>query len=646
MHTTVSTTGNFTLKNTGSFCRYIVVLLLFVGLQNGLLLAQSSRQQFMNKRREIRINKINPLVQNNFKAFSGAGTVNRGQCDFTLDSAHATNNPIAQIIQSLAGPGIAISNIQSNLPASSSFYGSFTCGSAAKLGLESGLILTTGSVYNAKGPNSESGKTGDNFPALPAYSLLDQIANGTGYDAVWVAFDIVSNTDSIKFDYVFASEEYKEFVGSQFNDVFGFFISGPGITGNQNLAVLPGSTTPVTINSINHLTNSDFYIDNDYDEWIINGGQLPPGIDAVRFANFEYDGLTRILTARAKVTPGKVYHLILAIEDVGDEILDSGVFLKAGSITGGACNMTLSATHTDLTCPGANNGSINLTIANGKAPFDIKWSNNATTEDINNLVAGNYTVTVIDASPCLKTLQVTVGTGSATVTPSVTIGSAPGNTVCAGTNVIFTALPTNGGTAPSYQWKLNGGNVGTNSNIYQSTSFANNDSIEVVMTSSLGCAVPRSVTSNNVFMTVTTAVTPQVSIESSSSYVCTETLVTFTATPVNGGTPSYQWKLNGNNVGTDYYKYENSGLSAGDIISVSMTTTLGCVTTSTAVSNSITMEASSSSITYYRDLDGDGYGNSSSGTIQACGKSAGYVSNNSDCNDNNAAIFAFAISFT
>jgi hypothetical protein len=65
-------------------------------------------------------------------------------------------------------------------------------------------------------------------------------------------------------------------------------------------------------------------------------------------------------------------------------------------------------------------------------------------------------------------------------------------------------------------------------------------------------------------MTVTTAVTPQVSIESSSSYVCAGTLVTFTATPVNGGTPSYQWKLNGNNVGIDYYKYENSNLSAGE----------------------------------------------------------------------------------
>jgi hypothetical protein len=70
-----------------------------------------------------------------------------------------------------------------------------------------------------------------------------------------------------------------------------------------------------------------------------------------------------------------------------------------------------------------------------------------------------------------------------------------------------------------------------------------------------------------------------------------------------------------------------------------MTTTLGCVTTSTVVSNSITMEASSSSTTYYRDLDGDGYGNSSSGTIQACGTTAGYSSNNSDCNDNNAAVY-------
>ncbi|HEU5168686.1 MAG TPA: MopE-related protein, partial [Chitinophagaceae bacterium] len=225
---------------------------------------------------------------------------------------------------------------------------------------------------------------------------------------------------------------------------------------------------------------------------------------------------------------------------------------------------------------------------------------------------------------------------SSSIQPSVSI-TADLTYICQGELVTFTATPTNGGN-PTYQWKLNGNNVGTNSNIYQSTSFANNDSIEVAMTSSLGCAIPQAVSSNNIFMTVTTAVTPQVSITTSANYVCPGTLVTFTATPTNGGTPSYQWKLNGNNVGIDFYKYENSNLSAGDVISVTMTTTLSCVTTSTAVSNSITMAAASSLITYYRDLDGDGYGNSSSGTIQACGATNGYVSNNDDCSDNDAAV--------
>ena len=222
-------------------------------------------------------------------------------------------------------------------------------------------------------------------------------------------------------------------------------------------------------------------MDNDFDDYISPGN--PPTIDATRFANFEYDGLTKVLTARAKVNPGQTYRLILAIEDVADGAFDSGVFLKGGGITGGACNMTLSANFTDVTCPGANNGSINLTIANGIAPYNIKWSNNATTEDLANLPPGNYTVTVIDASPCLKTLQVTVGTGTATVTPSVTIAPSPGNTICAGTNVTFVAIPSNGGTTPSYQWKVNGVNVGTNSNTYQNAALANGSKITCVMTS-------------------------------------------------------------------------------------------------------------------------------------------------------------------
>ncbi len=589
MRTTASTKRNLASRPiTKSYCRHLIIVLLLVGLQNDLLFAQSSRQQLLEKRKAMRIIKSNPLIQGS-KPNSRILTSNKGQCDFTLDSVHATNNPLSQIIQSLAGPGITISNIQSNLPASSSFYGSFTCGSGAKLGLENGLVLTSGSVLSAKGPNSESGKTEFIFPALPGYSLLDGIANGQGFDACWVAFDIVSNTDSIKFDYVFASEEYKEFVNTEFNDVFGFFISGPGITGTQNLAVLSGTTIPVTINSINHLTNSQFYIDNDFDDYISPGN--PATIDATRFANFEFDGLTKVLTARAKVIPGQTYRLILAIEDVGDEILDSGVFLKGGSITGGACNMTLSATHTDLTCPGANNGSINLTIANGKAPFDIKWSNNATTEDLNNLPAGTYTVTVIDASPCLKTLEVTVGTGTATVTPSVTISSNPGSTICAGTNVTFTATPTDGGTAPSYQWKLNGANVGTNSNTYQNAALTNGAKVTCVMTSNAACVNPTTATSNEITMTVTAAIVPSVSIAANpGTTICSGSSVTFTATPTNGGaTPSYQWKLNGTNVGTNSNTYQNASLPNGAKVTCVITSSLPCTNPTAATSNELTI---------------------------------------------------------
>ena len=421
--------------------------------------------------------------------------------------------------------------------------------------------------------------------------MLDGIANGDGFDAAWVAFDIVSNTDSIKFDYVFASEEYKEFVASSFNDVFGFFISGPGITGTQNLAVLPGTTTPVTINSINHVDNPQYYIDNDYQEFLINGDQIPPSLDATRFNNLEYDGLTKVLTARARVTPGQTYHLILAIEDVGDEIYDSGVFLKGGGITSGACNMTLSATRTDLTCPGANNGAINLTIANGKAPYIINWSNNATTEDLTNLAPGTYTVTVTDASPCQKTLQVIVGTGNSTFVPSVLIAANPDETICTGTNVTFTATPTNGGATPSYQWKLNGANVGTNSNTYQNAALANSAKITCVMTSSLACANPTTATSNEITMAVTAAVAPSVIIAANpGNTICTGTSVTFTATPTNGGaTPSYQWKLNGANVGTNSNTYQNAALTNGAKITCVMTSSLACANPTTATSNEITM---------------------------------------------------------
>jgi hypothetical protein len=566
------------------FIKVLVLLLISIGINKDLLNAQS-RQQFLEKRKAMSVDKSNRSYRTNVKPNSRLLRPNGTLCDFTLTPADASNNTLAQIIQSLVGNGITVSNIKTNLPATSDIYGSFSCGTSV-VGIESGLILTSGSIQNVNMPNSFSGFTTEN--GLPGDTLLlARLTDSMGYDASIVSFDIVSNTNKISFQYVFASDEYNEFVGSEYNDVFGFFISGPGITtnigiaGTQNIALVPNSPAPISINTVNKNLNSQYYINNEFED----------ESDTTRFYHLEYDGLTTVLTATATVQPGIKYTLTLAIEDVSDMLYDCGVFIKGGSITSGPCNMTLSAIPTPATCQGATNGSINLTIANAIAPVSIQWSNGATTEDISNLAPGTYTATVTDASPCQKILEVTVSAGSSTSTPSVIIAANPGNTICAGTNVTFTATPTNGGTTPTYQWKLNGNNVGTNSNIYQNTALTNGAKITCVMTSSLACANPTTATSNEITVAVTAAVAPSVSIAANpGNSICTGTSVTFTATPVNGGaTPSYQWKLNGANVGTNSNTYQNAALTNGDKVTCVMTSSLACASPTTATSNEITM---------------------------------------------------------
>ena len=232
-----------------------------------------------------------------------------------------------------------------------------------------------------------------------------------------------------------------------------------------------------------------------------------------------------------------------------------------------------------------------------------------------------------------NSLTMTVGSN---VTPSVSI-NASAIDICAGNSVTFTATPANGGSTPSYQWKLNGNNVGTNSPTYQSSSLNNADTIRVVMTTSLSCASSNSATSNYISMDVTQPVSPSVSIVASSASICSGQSVSFTATPTNGGaSPVYQWNLNGAIVGTNSNTFQSSALSNNDVVSVSMTSSLPCVTASVVNSNSISI-AVSQQITYYADKDGDGYGDAADSVV-ACGLRAGFVTNKSDCNDNNASV--------
>lgn len=270
-------------------------------------------------------------------------------------------DPETLVRQILVGGGIETSNITYTgaVNARGSFFG------RSNLGINSGVILTSGRAGNSKGPNNQSGKgskmqTGGD-PAL------SQLCGQSTKDASILEFDFIPQSNVVEFRYVFGSEEYPEYVNS-INDVFGFFISGPEITGPfsappgfpngaKNIALVPNTlpSAPVSINNINNgnsnngpCKNCEYYINN-------GTGSTPEANPYI-----QYDGFTTVLTARATVVPCETYHIKLAIADASDDILDSGVFLEANSFSSVALGANVAFTHTmvDTAVEGCNNASI------------------------------------------------------------------------------------------------------------------------------------------------------------------------------------------------------------------------------------------------------------------------------------------------
>ncbi len=213
--------------------------------------------------------------------------------------------------------------------------------STNQLGIKQGIILTSGNAYYILGPNKtpRSGWASN----APGDDDLNNIARGKTYDAAILEFDFVTMSENLTFEFIFASEEYLEYVGSKFNDVFAFFITAPD--GKQiNIATLPDGETPITVNTVNHEINSQYYKDNAYTNvtdpfiWDVRNRKVIKNINYLKEetspAYFtQFDGFTTVLQARATVVPNEVYHIKIAISDVGDGILDSGVFLKAGTFS-------------------------------------------------------------------------------------------------------------------------------------------------------------------------------------------------------------------------------------------------------------------------------------------------------------------------
>jgi len=183
--------------------------------------------------------------------------------------------------------------------------------------------------------------------------------------------------------------------------------------------------------------------------------------------------------------------------------------------------------------------------------------------------------------------QVTVNPGDS-VKVSIT---ASGNNICSGTSVIFMATPTYGGSSPSFQWKVNGVNAGTNSSVFNYTPL-NNDVVSCILTSSnTVCVFNNPATSNAITMTVNPQMPVSLSITSSLNPVCAGNTVLFTANPINeGSSPVYQWKVNGVNSGTNSSTFTYIPVN-NDQISCELTSSLTvCVTNNPATSNTIVMQ--------------------------------------------------------
>ncbi len=211
----------------------------------------------------------------------------------------------------ILGSGITI-NSASFIGASGS-AGKFTGGTAAGIGIESGILITSGAAMNVNGTaNTADDITTDNN--APGAAFLDALVPGyTTHDAAYLTLTFTTAGGDLFFNYVFGSDEYNEYVGSSFNDVFGFFLDGQAVA--NNIARLPDGTA-VAINNVNLGQNAGLYNNNE-------NGAYP----------FEYDGFTGVLTASALDLASGEHTIMLAIADSGDEILDSGVFIQAGTFS-------------------------------------------------------------------------------------------------------------------------------------------------------------------------------------------------------------------------------------------------------------------------------------------------------------------------
>jgi uncharacterized protein (TIGR02145 family) len=317
-----------------------------------------------------------------------------------------------QLVQSrLVGQGVTVSNAKFNNSTaiiSSNQIGSFDAvgGAYDQLGLTGGLILSSGTAVGTIGPNNNTGFTG-NIPAGPGDPDLTIIADTATEDAAVLEFDFVPVSDTLRFRYVFGSEEFMEYCNS-YNDAFGFFLSGPGITGtfsnnSVDVALMPLSLIPKYVTIYNLCASPSSMWQNP------QGGLY-----------LQYDGLSFVFTAWHIVQPCQVYHIKLAVADAWDHVLDSGVFLEENSFSASGFTVNNTYTHPSLG-PVAIEGCSDATIT-----FHLQ--SNASTNDTIRYTIGGTAINGIDYTTIPDSIIIPAGMDSTFIVISPIMDNIPEGT--------------------------------------------------------------------------------------------------------------------------------------------------------------------------------------------------------------------------
>ena len=489
-----------------------------------------------------------------------------------------TPNGLVQNV--LLGPGVTVSNI--SYSGAQQAIGYFSS-AGTNLEIPEGIVLTTGTVLNngdgPHGPNNSTNAGIDNN--APGYFRLTNLVSGTStFNAAVLEFDFIPYSDTVRFSYVFGSEEYREYVNSSFNDVFAFFISGPGIPGGiQNMARLPNNTI-VAINNVNDGSESTgTYVPNCVNcaFYKYNGtGSNGPYNSSSTY--IQYDGFTKPLEAVAKVQCGQTYHLVISIADVGDGIFDSGIFLQANSLSSkvpvsvdytmsydafndptmmaeGCVSTTVTLTRgtnnltVPLTIPIAVSGTATAGVDYSAIPTSVTFPAGQTTVSFvfnalsDAIAEGIETVNLVFAipDPCGGNVNQTVNIKINDIAPvAVTVSSI--DVLCPG-NPIEVIANVTGGVGP-YVYAWNNGE--TTSSIFVNPASTQTYTVSVTDNCLLQTAIGSGVVNVPIYLPMSATSSPDI------TEICPYIEATLSVTAAGGsGVYTYQWSTGSTLLGTN-----------------------------------------------------------------------------------------------